>query len=100
MIDNAEYNSMNSRRTTGDEQQQDGRRNRAMSNGKFDFRFLIPSRDAGGLLNYILYNKSIKYILFDIFKQLLVKVEKLFKIFVLNIVVKFKWLIVTYPNVF
>jgi hypothetical protein len=51
MIDNAEYNSMNSRRTTGDEQQQDGRRNRAMSNGKFDFRFLIPSRDAGGLLN-------------------------------------------------
>ncbi|CAF0871056.1 unnamed protein product [Adineta steineri] len=50
MMDNQEYNSMNSRRTTGDDQSQDGRRKRAMSNGKFDFRFLIPSRDAGAII--------------------------------------------------
>jgi hypothetical protein len=49
MID-AEYNS---KRTTGDDQQQqhDGRRNRTMGSGKVDFRFLIPSRDAGGLID-------------------------------------------------
>jgi hypothetical protein len=47
-MDTAEYNS---KRTTGDDQQQDGRRNRAMGGGKIDFRFLIPSRDAGGLMN-------------------------------------------------
>jgi hypothetical protein len=41
---------MNSKRTTGDDQQHDGRRNRTMGgSGKIDFRFLIPSRDAGGL---------------------------------------------------
>jgi hypothetical protein len=54
MIDTSEYNS---KRTTGDDQQQqqhDGRRNRSMGNGKTDFRFLIPSRDAGGLFNDIL----------------------------------------------
>ena len=44
MIDSNEYNS---NRTTGDDQQQhDGRRHRSMT--KTDFRFLIPSRDAGG----------------------------------------------------
>jgi hypothetical protein len=48
MIDSSEYNS---KRTTGDDQQHDGRRNRSMGNGKTDFRFLIPSRDAGGLFN-------------------------------------------------
>jgi hypothetical protein len=53
MIDASEYNS---KRTTGDEheQQHDGRRNRAMASGKTDFRFLIPSRDAGGLFDDIL----------------------------------------------
>jgi hypothetical protein len=49
-METAEYNSMSSKRTTGDDQQQDGRRNRAMGGGKNDFRFLIPSRDAGGLI--------------------------------------------------
>ena len=50
-MENADYGSMNSQRTAADDQQQDGRRNRASagSNGKVDFRFLIPSRDAGGL---------------------------------------------------
>lgn len=48
MIDSNEYNS---NRTTGDDQQQqhDGRRHRSMN--KTDFRFLIPSRDAGGKSN-------------------------------------------------
>jgi len=41
---------MNSKRTTGDDQQQDGRRNRSMGGGKTDFRFLIPSRDAGAII--------------------------------------------------
>ena len=51
MIDANEYSS---KRTTGDDQQQqDGRRNRAMGSGKTDFRFLIPSRDAGGLFDNI-----------------------------------------------
>ncbi|CAF0725923.1 unnamed protein product [Rotaria sordida] len=31
-------------------QQQDGRRNRPMRDGKMDFRFLIPSRDAGAII--------------------------------------------------
>jgi len=50
MID-AEYNSK--RTTGGDDQQQqhDGRRGRTMGSGKVDFRFLIPSRDAGGLID-------------------------------------------------
>jgi hypothetical protein len=55
MMDNPDYGSMNSNRTSGDNQQQDGRRNRgtAGSYDKVDFRFLIPSRDAGGWLNTI-----------------------------------------------
>lgn len=52
MIESSEYNS---KRTTGDDQQYDGRRNRAMGNGKNDFRFLIPSRDAGGLIDLFIY---------------------------------------------
>jgi len=35
---------------TGDDQQQDMKRNRATGGGKADFRFLIPSRDAGGII--------------------------------------------------
>lgn len=54
MIDSNEYNS---KRTTGDDQQQqqqhDGRRHRPMT--KTDFRFLIPSRDAGGECNDFLF---------------------------------------------
>jgi hypothetical protein len=53
-------NSMNSKRTTGgDDQQQDGRRNRAIGGGRTDFRFLIPSRDAGGMI-YLLLRLKIK----------------------------------------
>jgi hypothetical protein len=48
MMDTSEYNS---KRNTGDDQQHDARRNRTMGSGKSDFRFLIPSRDAGGLIN-------------------------------------------------
>ena len=51
MMESAEYNAMNSKRTPSEDQQQEGRRNRAMGGsggGKIDFRFLIPSRDAGG----------------------------------------------------
>jgi hypothetical protein len=95
MIDTSEYNS---KRTTGDDQQHDGRRNRSVGNGKTDFRFLIPSRDAGGLLTYFLNSNPLFSSIF--FQPLLVKVEKLFRIFVLNITVKFKWLIVMYPNAF
>ena len=47
MMEGVDYNSMaSSNRTTSDDQQQqqqDLRRNR-----KADYRFLIPSRDAGG----------------------------------------------------
>lgn len=50
MIDSNEYNS---KRTTGDDQQHDGRRHRSMN--KPDFRFLIPSRDAGGRSNEYLF---------------------------------------------
>jgi len=55
MIESTEYNSQ---RTNDEDQQQqqqqqqqqhDGKRNRSTTNGKSDFRFLIPSRDAGGL---------------------------------------------------
>ncbi|CAF3329032.1 unnamed protein product [Rotaria socialis] len=47
MMDSADYNSMSSNRTTNDDQQQqqDARRNR-----KVDYRFLIPSRDAGAII--------------------------------------------------
>ena len=52
MMDSGDYNTMGSNRTTNDNQQQqqtqqDGRRNR-----RVDYRFLIPSRDAGGLILY------------------------------------------------
>lgn len=82
-MDNADYSSMNSQRTgADDQQQQDGRRNRASagSNGKVDFRFLIPSRDAGGRLTQHLFS------LFNVkasfsFRQLsLAKVGKTFRI--------------------
>lgn len=43
MMEGVDYNSMASNRPSNDEQQQDIRRNR-----KADYRFLIPSRDAGG----------------------------------------------------
>ena len=51
IMDNAEFNTMNSNRNSSDNQQQDGRRNRGQAGnyGKVDFRFLVPSRDAGGL---------------------------------------------------
>jgi hypothetical protein len=46
MMEGGDYNSMGSNRTTNDDQQQqDARRNR-----RVDYRFLIPSRDAGGLI--------------------------------------------------
>jgi len=49
MMESGDYNSMGSNRTTNDDQQQqqqqDARRNR-----RVDYRFLIPSRDAGGLI--------------------------------------------------
>jgi hypothetical protein len=60
-------------RTTNDEQQ-DARRNR-----RIDYRFLVPSRDAGGLFFFCTEIISIWLLLF---KQLLVKVEKPFKNFV------------------
>jgi hypothetical protein len=48
-MESGDYNSMGSNRTTNDDQQQqqqqDARRNR-----RVDYRFLIPSRDAGGLI--------------------------------------------------
>lgn len=54
MIDSTDYNS---KRTDDEDQQQqqvqqqyDGKRNRSMANGKSDFRFLIPSRDAGAII--------------------------------------------------
>jgi hypothetical protein len=45
-MENTDYNSMGS----NDQQQQDARRNQ-----KVDYRFLIPSRDAGGLFVYFIY---------------------------------------------
>jgi hypothetical protein len=52
MMESGDYNSMGSNRTTNDDQQQqqqDARRNR-----RVDYRFLIPSRDAGGLIFFLL----------------------------------------------
>ncbi len=55
-MESGDYNSMGSNRPTNDDQQQqqqqqqqDGRRNR-----RVDYRFLIPSRDAGGLNFFVL----------------------------------------------
>ena len=51
MMESGDYNSMGSNRTTNDDQQQqqDARRNR-----RVDYRFLIPSRDAGGLISILI----------------------------------------------
>ncbi len=62
-------------RTTNDDQQQEARRNR-----RVDYRFLIPSRDAGGLI--FEFFPFIHVMWYFFVQQLLVKVVKLFKNFV------------------
>lgn len=50
MMESGDYNSMGTNRTTGDEQQQQQHQQEARRNRKIDYRFLIPSRDAGAII--------------------------------------------------
>ena len=84
MMEGADYNSMASNRPNNDDQQQtqqqqqqqDLRRNR-----KADYRFLIPSRDAGGSFETKKKNFHSRIFFSFHFQPSLAKVEKLFKIF-------------------
>ena len=92
MMDSVDYNSMASNHTAAtDDQQQDNRRNR-----KVDYRFLIPSRDAGGSSIDVFFPPiDVRLVL----QRSLAKVERSFRTFVSNIDVKFKWPTANRPNV-
>lgn len=76
MMENTDYSS---NRTTNDDQQQQQQQQEARRNRRVDYRFLIPSRDAGGLKKFFL---DISFLFFSFLKPLLAKVVKRFKNFV------------------
>lgn len=49
-MEGADYNAVGSNRTTNDDQQQQQQHQDTRRNRRVDYRFLIPSRDAGGLI--------------------------------------------------